>query len=330
MTTIDTQRRRLTLAMLAAGISAPAMLRAQPRVDTLHVLHGYPPGSIFDIVSRKLAEKLAGHYADLALVEGKSGAAGRLAVAELTRARSDGSVLLIAPASTFTLYPHVYQRLGYNVFTDLAPVSTVASTAFVLAVGPKVPPSVDGFAAFRQWCRADPAAAQCGNAGAGSLPHFMAVLLAREADIALTHVPYRGGSAAMQSAAAGDVAAALGTEGSARPMQQAGKLRILATTWPERSPFFAQAPSFGELGLPALTQREWFGAVMPAGTSPAMVEAASQALGAALKEPDVHELWDRTYLGVESSTPAQLQSTLRRDYDFWAPVVNASGFTPEA
>jgi tripartite-type tricarboxylate transporter receptor subunit TctC len=333
-TTVDTQRRRLTLAMLAAGMSAPALLRAQTPtqtpVDTLHILHGYPPGSSLDIVSRKLADKLGGHYADHAIVEGKSGAAGRLAVDELVRARPDGSVLLIAPASTFTLYPHVFQRLSYNVSADLAPVSVVATTAFALAVGPKVPGSVDSFAAFKQWCRANPAAAQCGNAGAGSQPHFMAVLLAREAGIDLAHIPYRGGSAAMQAAAGGEVAAALGTEASARPMEQAGKLRILATTWAGPSPFFAQAPSFTELGLPALAQREWFGALMPARTPPATVETTSQALHAALQDPDVRELWERIYLGVETSTPAQLKASIRRESDFWAQVVKASGFTPEA
>jgi tripartite-type tricarboxylate transporter receptor subunit TctC len=322
-------RRRLACALLAAGLAAPVALRAQSRVGMLHILHGYTPGSTLDIVSRKLADKLAGRYADRAIVEGKSGAAGRLAVDELVRARPDGSALLIAPASTFTLYPHVYQRLGYDVFTDLAPVSAVASTAFALAVGPQVPASVQNFEAFAQWCRANPAAAQCGNAGAGSLPHFLAVLLAREADIGLAHIPYRGGSAAMQAAAAGDVAAALATEAAARPLQQAGKLRVIATTWSGRSPFFAQAPSFGQLGLPALVQREWFGALMPARTPEATIRAASDALRAVLQEPDVREQWERIYLGVDASTAAELQTAIRREYDFWAPVVKASGFTPE-
>lgn len=94
----------------------------------------------------------------------------------------------VTPASTLTLYPHVHRHLGYDVFADLAPVSTVASSGFALAVGPKAPLAVDSFEAFQQWCRAEPAAAQCGNAGAGSLPHFMAMLMAREAGITLGHI----------------------------------------------------------------------------------------------------------------------------------------------
>lgn len=329
METINTQRRRLTSALLSAGIAAPLSLRAQPRIDALRIIHGYPAGGSIDVVCRKLAEKLTGRYADHVIVENKPGAAGRLAIEELKRARADGSAMLVAPASAFTLYPHVYRQLSYDVFTDLAPVSTVASTGFALAVGPKVPPEVNSFEAFKQWCRADPAAAQCGNPGAGSLPHFMATLMAREAGVTLGYIPYRGGSAAMQATAAGEVAAALSTEASARPLLQAGKLRVLATTWPERSPFFPQVPTFRELGLPALARREWFGALMPARTSTTTVQTAVEALHAALREGDLRDVLERSYLGIDSSTPAQLQAAIRREYDFWAPIVRASGFTPE-
>ncbi len=330
MKTLNMQRRKFIHAFLAAGVVAPAALHAQPRTETLRILHGYSAGGSVDVVCRKLAEKLTGSYARHALVDSKPGAAGRLAIEELKHAHADGSVLLVAPASAFTLYPHVYRQLSYDVFADVTPVSTVASTGFALAVGPKVPPAIDGFEAFRKWCRADPSVAQCGNAGAGSLPHFLALLLARDTGIGFSHVPYRSGSAAMQAAAAGELAAALATEAAARPLQQAGKLRVLATSWPARSPIFPAAPSFSELGLPALAQREWFGAFMPARAPTDVVQAAADALHAALAQTDVQGTWERTGLGVESSTPAQLQTAIRREYDFWAPVVKASGFTPDS
>jgi tripartite-type tricarboxylate transporter receptor subunit TctC len=329
MEAVDSQRRRFAIGLLAAGVAAPLALRAQPRIDVLRIIHGYPPGGSIDIVSRALAEKLAGRYCTHAIVDNKSGAAGRIAIDEVKRARADGSVMLVAPASALTLYPHVYRQLGYDVFADLAPVSTVASTGFALAIGPRVPPSIDSFESFRQWCRTEPAAPQCGNPGAGSLPHLMCTLVAREAGIALGQVPYRGGSLAMQAAAAGEVAAALSTEASARPLQQAGKLRILATTWSERSPFFPQVPTFKELGMPALAQREWFGAFMPGRTPTVTVQSAADALRSALSDADLRETWDRAFLGVEASTPAQLQAAIRSEYEFWAPVVKASGFTPE-
>jgi tripartite-type tricarboxylate transporter receptor subunit TctC len=170
------------------------------------------------------------------------------------------------------------------VFADLAPVSTVASTGFALAIGPRVPPSIDSFESFRQWCRTEPAAPQCGNPGAGSLPHPCARWWRAKPASSWAKV-LSGGSVAMQAAAAGEVAAALSTQASARPLQQAGKLRVLATTWSERSPFFPQVPAFKELGMPVLAQREWFGAFMPGRTPGVAVQSAADALRSVLFDP---------------------------------------------
>ena len=193
-----------------------------------------------------------------------------------------------------------------------------------------MPDTVTNLESFAQWCRSNPAAAQCGNAGAGSMPHLMSLLLARELRIDLTPVPYRGGLPAMQAAAAGEVAATFSTEASARPLQQAGKLRVLATTWAERSPFFPQTATFREQGVERMTLREWFGAFLPAHTPAAVVQAAAEQLRAALQAADVRETWDKTALVVESTTPARLATAIRDEHDFWATVVKTSGFTPEA
>ena len=249
---------------------------------------------------------------------------------ELKKAPADGSVLLVTPASIVTMYPHIYRQISYDVFADMAPTSVLAVTRFALAVGPKVPAAVMDFDGFIRWCKADAPAAQCANAGAGSMPHFMAMLLAKATDVPFAHIPYRGGTLAMQSAAAGEVAAALSTEAAARPFQQAGKLRVLATSWPQRSPFYPQAPSFRELGFPALDQREWFGVFMPGRSSPAAVDAASRAVQSLAQDADVRDTWDKIGLAVETSTASSLAAQMRSEHDFWGPVIQASGFTPES
>jgi len=323
-------RRRFGQTLFALALPAPFAARAQVRADTLRVLCGYPPGGPVDIVARKLAEKLSGRVATHAVIENKPGAAGRLAVDDLKRATADGTALLLTPASVMTLYPHVYRRLAYDVFADVVPVCSVAGTEFALSVGPSVPASVATFEDFTAWCKAAPTAPACANAGAGSLPHLMAMLLAREARIELAHIPYRGGAAAMQGAAAGEVPCAIATEGAARPLVQAGKLRVLATSSADRSSFFPRAPAFAQLGLPTLTQREWFGVFAPARTPSASVAAIAEAWRSAAQDADVRETFEKVGLRVEALAPADLQAALRREHDFWGPVVKASGFTPEA
>lgn len=324
-------RRQLVQAAAAAAlqVSAPG-LHAQGHPEAIRVFCGYPPGGSVDVVARRLAQRLAQGLARPAIVENRPGAAGRLAVNTLKGASADGSVLLVTPGSVLTMYPHIYQTLGYDVFTDLAPLAMVASTEFCLAVGPAVPSSVRTLADFAAWCRANPGQAHCGNAGAGSFPHFMALLMARETGIALSHVPYRSGSAAMLALTGGQVAAAMATEGAAIALEQADKLRVLATTAARQSAFFPKAPSFASLGYPALAQREWFALVAPAGAPPAVQEALSAQVRALLAEPDVHEAWARLGLANTASSTAEIRAALRTEHDFWGPIIRASGFTPEA
>ncbi|MCC7285966.1 MAG: twin-arginine translocation pathway signal protein, partial [Burkholderiaceae bacterium] len=252
-----------------------------------------------------------------------------LAVDEVRRATPDGSVVLLTPASVVTMYPHVYRQLAYDPFADLVPVSPVCTSAFALAVGARVPQSVTTVEGFARWCKPNPAAAQCGNAGAGSMPHLMALLLARELKLDLGHIPYRGGQLAMQAAAAGEVTAALATEAAARALDQSGRLRVLATSGRERSPFFPSVPTFAGQGLAALTVSEWFGVLAPARTPTATVESTARVLHAALQDGQVQETWAQAGLLPASSSPAQLAATMRQEHAFWGSLVKATGFTPE-
>lgn len=328
-----TNRRHCMNTVLGAGICAaaalnwPSMLRAQTRTEPWRMLCGYPPGGSVDVVARKLSEHLA---AGAAVVDNKPGAAGRLVVDELKKAGADAPVLLVTPASVLTMYPYVFRNLSYDPQVDLTPVGIAALTGFALAVGPKVPEAVSDVASFAAWCKQHPEQAACGNAGAGSMPHFMAVILARAMRLELNHVPYRGGTAAMRAAAAGDVAAAIGTESSALALAQAGKLRVIATSGQQRSPFLAQAPSFLEQGLTGLAMQEWFGVFLPPKASAERVGAVHRLLTSALQSPAVTETWKSLALTAEPWTPEKLTRAVSTELAFWGPLIKASGFMPEA
>lgn len=330
MTSLRIARRRFVGGALAAAAASPLTLRAQPRVDTLRVVLGYPPGGSMDIVARRIGDKLVGTHARHVVIENRPGAAGRLAVDAVKSAPADGTTLLVTPGSVVTIYPHIYRGLQYDPFADLAPVSMVAITRFAFSVGASVPASVRSLADFVAWSKAQGAPVGCGNAGAGSFQHFLAMLVGRETGIDLNHVPYKGSAAAMTALAGGEIPCSISTESSAMPMHQAGRIRVLATTGPSRSEFFPQAPSFGELGRPALVQQEWFASFMPRGTPAPIAAAAADSVAMALRDADLREAFRKAGLTAESSTPESLRQAQRAEYDFWGPLIRASGFTPEA
>lgn len=328
---MSTSRRRWLGSLAALSLSRIAPAIAQPaKLETAKLLCGYPPGGSIDVVCRALAGAMTGRYARTVLVDNKPGASGRLVVDDLKRVAPDGATLLVTPASVLTMYPFVYRQLSYDPLVDLVPVSMLASIGFALVVGPKVPASVRDVADFVAWCKTNPKAADCGNAGSGSLPHFLAMLLAHDAGIEMTHIPYKGTSAALQDAAGGQVSAVLATEPSAMPLVGSGHVRALATSWEGRSPFLPQVPSFKEQGLTRLTQREWFGAFLPKGSATSTVAVASAELRAATMAIEVREAWQKMALRPEGSTAQELEVAVRTEHGFWGPVIKASGFTPEA
>ena len=328
---MSTSRRRWLGSIAALSLSRMVSAIAQPvKHETARLLCGYPPGGSIDVVCRALAGAMTDRYARTVLVDNKPGASGRMVVDDLKRAAPDGATLLVSPASVLTMYPFVYRQLSYDPLADLVPVSMLASIGFALVVGPRVPASVRDVADFVAWCKANPKAADCGNAGSGSLPHFLAMLLARDAGIDMTHIPYKGTSAAMQDAAGGHLSAVLATEASAMPLVESGHMRALATSWEDRSPFLPNVPTFKEQGLARLTQREWFGAFLPKGAAATTVAVASAEMRFATLASEVRKIWQKTALRPEGSTAQELQVALRTEHAFWGPVIKSSGFTPEA
>src|SRR5690606_5832837 len=136
-----------------------------------------------------------------------------------------------------------------------------------LAIGPAVPASVNTLEDFITWCKANPGQADCANPGEGSSPHFLTIMLARAAGVAIQPIPYKGTGPAINDVIGGQVPAIMVVaEGAYLNFQKEGKLRILATTGAERSRFFPDVPTFKEQGFGSIVFKEWFGLFMPAKT----------------------------------------------------------------
>jgi tripartite-type tricarboxylate transporter receptor subunit TctC len=321
-------RRQFIAATGLAAIGVPAFAANDP-IATAKVLCGFPAGGTTDAVSRRVAEKLqASGYAKVGLVENKPGAGGRLAVDELRRAPADGSVLLLTPASMITLYPHIYTRLSYRI-EDVTPVCTACRVEFGFGVGPAVPESVKTLKDFLAWAKANPSLANYGSPGAGSPPHFVGALLAKESGLDLRHVPYRGSAPGIQDLLGGQVSAMTSPIGDYLPYLKTGKLRLLATSGATRSRFAPDVPTYAEQGFKALTLGEWFGFFLPGGASAETVARAAAAIRSAVAAPDVVESFAQYGLEAGANTPAEIAKAVKDENVAWGPVVKAVGFTPE-
>jgi tripartite-type tricarboxylate transporter receptor subunit TctC len=325
---IRTTRRAALLGPAAAAAGLAPGLRlghavAQTVPRPVRTIVGFPAGGSSDVVARLYAERLRGVFAPQVLVENRTGAAGRIAVEAVKAAAPDGETWLQTPASMFTLQPHVFPRqVRYDALTDFVPVSTVVTFPFALAV-PAAHPARD-FAGFVAWARAQ-ADVPYASPAAGAAPHFLGVMLARAIGATMTHVSYRGAAPAVQDLVGGRIQAFMGVLGDVAPQNGQG-LRILAVSSPARNPRHPDIPTFAELGQPGLTNEEWFGVALPAGTPAPLVQGLFEGVRRAAADPALREALERQdYAAVTSDSPAAFADRIRREREAWAGVVRESG-----
>ena len=310
------------------GLASRAGAQGAQPLDSVRLVTGFPPGGTSDALCRRVAEALKGSsYTKVAIVENKPGAGGQIAVQAMKGAATDGSVLLQTPASMLMLYPHIYKTLAYNAFTDVTAVSLACTFDFGFCVGPAVPDNVKDIPGFLAWAKANPDKANYGSPGAGSVPHFIGVMLGRAGGIELKHVAYRGSAPGVQDLVAGQVQAFSSPVGEFIQQANAGKIRYLGVSGATRSRFAPNVPTFAEQGYKDLVFSEWFGFFAPGGTPDTAVQRANASLRAALAQKDVIDGIAVMGLEAKSSTPQELAKLLKENYDLWGPIAKKIGFT---
>ena len=331
---MNTSRRRF-LQTTCAGAGAlaaagwPALAGAQSQtLDMARILVGFPAGGTTDALSRRVAEKLRGSYASNVVVENKTGAGGQIAISTLKASPADGSTLLLTPSSMLSIYPFTYSKLPYTL-DDVAPVSVACFFSFGFGVGPAVPAEVKNVKDFLAWAKANPGKANYASPAAGSMPHLTAALLARNTGVDMKHVPYRGSAPAIQDLLGGQIASMCSPVGDYLQYIQSGKLRLLATTGPQRSPFTPEVPTLREQGYD-IAQREWYGFFLPGKATPEARRRAAAYLQPAMTQPDVVATLAQVGMEAQSSTPDELAALLKKDADEWRGLVKRLGFTADS
>jgi tripartite-type tricarboxylate transporter receptor subunit TctC len=308
-------------AVLAVADDASAQAPAADQV--LRFVVPYAAGGGGESLLRLMSEPLRKSLGRPVIVENKPGAAGRLGVRSVKDAAADGSVLLFTPIAPMSVFPHVYQDLGYDPLADFRPVSQIATFDLGLAVGPAVPAkSVQDLVA---WLKANPDKASYGTPAAGSLPHFFALMFGNAAGVELRHVPYKGNPPALADLMGGHLPLFFTSTPDLVELHKSGRLRVLATSGRERSVVLPDVPTFGEAGY-AIQGEGWYGIFAPAKTREPVVMRLSAAIVAASRSPDVVARMQDLGLRPTGTTPAELARIQRADLDLWGPVIRASGF----
>jgi tripartite-type tricarboxylate transporter receptor subunit TctC len=325
-----TTRRQLMQGAAASMLGLTHLPNfAQTRLENLRIIVGFPPGGTTDAFARRIAEKMRGTYANNVIVDNKPGAGGQIGVTTLKSAAADGAHILYSPASMLTIYPHSYTRLSYAQ-SDVTPIGIGHSTDHAFVVGPAVPDSVKNIKDFVEWAKANPGKASIGNPAAGSMPHLLAGRLAMLGGFQITNVPFAGSGPAIPQVMGGQLAGMSSPLGDWVQHHKGGKIRILATSGPDRAIFTPDVPTYREQGFGELLVREWFGFFAPAGLSEAAKQNLNAALRLAMNQQDIRDFVTPLAANLEASTTAEHTRRLAEDSDMARRLVTALGFKADS
>lgn len=310
-------------AAMAGAALLPAAALAFPERPVRFVL-GFPAGSGPDVVARIVAEALRDAWPAGVVVENRAGAAGAIAAQAVAKtAAPDGHTLLFGEVGQLAMAPSTYAKLSYDPARDFAPIAQVAAIDFAFVV-PAATPAAD-LPAWTAWAKTQPSLTM-GTFGAGTPGHFAAAMLAADAGLAVEPVHFRATGDAMTAILNGSIQGMFGSVALVAPHVREARLKALATTGPARARLLPDAPTFAELGKPALTIEAWFGLVAPAATPAAALTSLEAAVLRALTAPAARTRIEEAGFRVAAQGRDGFATLLREETIRWAGIVRATGF----
>lgn len=319
---------RLKLPLLAAALGlcvltlAPAT-RAQDAAypnKPVRVIVPFPAGGLVDGITRTLMIEIAKSIGQSIVIDNRGGAGGSIGAAAAAQAPADGYTLLMV-LDSHAINPLVYRKLPYDTDKDFAPISLVARAPMVIVANASLP--ANSVTELVQYARAHPGAINFGSVGAGSASHLTAELFNMKADIATTHVPYKGGAPAQTDLMAGQIQIMWGTAPYAQSLVKSGKIKALGQASAVRSVAFPDLPTLAEQGIAGFEAYGWIGLLAPAGTPASVVAFWNAQLAKTLKQPAVaRRLTDQGFELVGGS-PEQFGAFIRGEQKTWEKLIAA-------
>ncbi|QIL79698.1 tripartite tricarboxylate transporter substrate binding protein [Diaphorobacter sp. HDW4A] len=319
-------RRACLAALLATLPVTHALADSAWPSKPIRLIVPAPAGGASDMIARTIAESLRQDLKQTVIVENKPGAGGIIAVETMLGSR-DGYTFVLSPNSLVTEGPHSY-KFRFDPFKDLAPVAEVASVPLVLVADPKLP--VKNVADMVTYVKARPGKISYASYSPGTLSHIKGMQFNKAAGLDMEHVGYKGSPPALTDVMGGQIQFMFDGMGTALPLFKTGKVRALAVTSPERSPFMPDVPTLAEAGYPNLSQimgtTVWSTPDIPADVRNRLQQELLKAVASASVKSQL------AALGMDAGKPKQsmneLADFLKRENERTGQALRAMNYQP--
>ena len=313
-------RRTVVLGVASAVVAGPFAASAQSYPSKpIRWIIGVPAGGGLDMQARILSGLMSKSLGQPVVVDNRPGGGGAIAASSVATSPPDGYTLISLNVGDYALNPHMYSKLSYDPARDFAMIGRVTTIPMWLLVNAKLP--VNNLAEFIAYAKSQPTGAvNIASAGPGTAQHLMLELLNEQAQLSMTHVPYRGGAPAMTDLLGGQVQALFNDTGSSLPHVKSGALKALALAMPERLATFPDVPTLIELGYDVQVP-VWIALGTVAGTPPAVIARLNESLLQAIQAPEFSGKMAEIGVVLTPSSSQDAEAFARKQLADWGPIL---------
>lgn len=294
----------------------------------IRIIVGYSPGGGVDIMTRAVAQKLTESLGQPVPVENRPGANGMVGAQAIARSAPDGYIVGVIDRAGLTINPSLHKTLSYDPLKDFAYTGVSTELRYVLTINGSLP--VRTLKDFVAYVKARPGVINFASFGIGSLIHLNFEQMSSSLGIQMTHVPYKGSTAAGQAVITGDAGVMMSSYAGVAPFLRDGRLRAIAVGRPSRLATLPDVPTLAEAGAAdEIMAPGYFTFVVAAGTPRVIVMKLHSEIARALAAPDMAERLAVAGMEPHTTTPEQFAEGVKRDIARFGKLVSALGIAAQ-
>ena len=320
--------RAIALAACSVALVFCGSAAAQPYPNKpIRIINSTAAGGPAELLARMVGQKLTDAWGQQVVVDSRGGAGGIIGAELAARAASDGYTLLLGSGATMVFAPLLQPAIRYHPLRDFEQVSMVVLSPFLLVAHPSV--GARNVSELITIMKAKPGHFNFGTLGTGSTSHLGAELLKMRTGIEFQQIAYKGGAPAVTALVAGEVHLLFNSVATALPHVKSGRLTLIASAGPKRSPLLPDTPTVSET-YPGVDVVTWYSILAPAKTPRDIVMKLNAELARALQN---REMIDRLVSqGHEQhpSTPEAMREYTLRELEKWGKIIKAAGVKVES
>ena len=285
----------------------------------IRIVVAYPAAGSTDVIARLFGQELSAKLGQPVVIDNKAGAGTLIGTEFVIRAAPDGYTLLMGtPATVIT--PLLHKTPTYDAIKDLQPISLATTQPMGVLVSNKL--GVSSISELVKYAQAHPGKVNFASSGNGSAQHLAAEALNDSAKINMLHIPYKGAGTAINDLVSGRIDVMITSlVGNMMDYVSEGRIKLIATTGPERSGFLPKTPTVAEGGVPNFGIRAWTALFAPANTPPAVIAKLNQAMEAIKKDGVVQKKIESQAMDVTIGSPEEVSKMLSAERDFYGAIL---------